>query len=616
MKTLLSTLLLSAVALVQSLTPPALAAQNPTPTPITIEGDHFVRDGKPYQIISGSIHYPRVPREYWRDRLKKARAMGLNTIQTYAFWDLHEPKPGVFDFSGQLDIAAFIRMAQEEGLNVILRPGPYICAEWDAGGLPAWLFADPMVKVRTQDPRFLAATDRYLQRLGKEVAGLQTSHGGPIIAVQIENEYGSFGSDRVYMEDIRQSVIRAGFGDSILFTSDGADQLHNDILPGVLAVINYGPGDAKKDFPKLAALRPNQPMMTGEYWDGWFDAWGDKHHVHTNAEAQAKEIEWILAQGYSLNLYMFHGGTSFGFMNGANYGSDAGARYSPQTTSYDYDAALDEAGRPTKKYYLLRDVIQKRTGITPPPLPEPIPIAAVPEFSLTGSASIWDNLPTPIKSDKPKTMEDVGQSYGYILYRTHVAGPLDGSLTLDDLRDYAAVYVDKKLAGTLDRRLGQKSLPIKIPSGGATLDILVENTGRVNFGPHLPDGRSGITSSVAIGSHELTGWEIYSLPMDSPDSIHGWNNSATPGPAFHRGSFTLSTVTDTYLDTSRLAKGFVWVNGHNLGRVWDIGPQKSLYLPAPWLRKGENEVVVFDYTDLAQPTLRGLDNPLWPPAKE
>jgi beta-galactosidase len=614
MKTAISALLFFAAAIQQTSAPSAATAQSGVP--VTIAGDHFVRDGKPYQIISGSIHYTRVPRAYWRDRLQKARAMGLNTVETYSFWNLHEPKPGVFDFSGQLDIAAFIRMAQEEGLNVILRPGPYICAEWEAGGFPAWLFADPMVKVRTQDPRFLAAADRYLQRLGKEVAGLQTSHGGPIIAVQIENEYGSFGSDRVYMEDIRQSLIRAGFGDSILFTSDGADQLHNDALPGILAVINYGPGGAKKDFAKLATLRPNQPMMTGEYWDGWFDAWGDKQHVHTDAEAQAREIEWVLSQGYSLNLYMFHGGTSFGFMNGANYESGPSGHYSPQTTSYDYDAALDEAGRPTKKYYLLRDVIQKRTGVTPPPLPKPIPIAAIPEFSLTASASLWDNLPAPIKSEKPRSMENFGQSYGYILYRKHVTEALDGTLTLDDLRDYAAVYLDQKLVGTLDRRLNQRALHIKIPSGGATLDVLVENTGRINFGTHLPDGRSGVTTSISIGTNELTGWEIYTLPMESPESIHGWKDSSTSGPAFHRGSFTLTTVTDTYLDTSKLGKGFVMVNGHNLGRVWDIGPQKSLYLPAPWLRPGKNEVVVFDYTDLDHPTLRGLANPLWSASKD
>ena len=579
--------------------------------PVTIEGDHFAREGKPYQIISGTIHYPRVTREYWRDRLRKARAMGLNTVETYVFWNLHEPKPGQFDFSGQLDVAAFIRMAQEEGLNVLLRPGPYVCAEWEAGGLPSWLVGDPSVDVRTRDPKFLSATQRYLTRLGKEVADLQATHGGPIIGIQVENEYGSYGHDKDYMEDIHQALIRAGLGDSLFYTSDGADQFPNDALPNVLAVINFGPGDAQRDFAKLAQLRPHQPMMTGEYWDGWFDAWGNKQHVHTDADVQAREIDWILGQGYSLNLYMFHGGTTRGFMNGANLGSGPDARYEPQTTSYDYDAALDEAGRPTKKFFLLRGIIQQHTGITPPPLPDPLPLASFPEFALTESASVWDNLPSPVESPAPEAMETVGQSYGYILYRTKVTGPQKGELKIDDLRDYAAVYVDRKLVGTADRRLQQGSVSIVIPAGGSTLDILVENTGRINFGPHLPDGRAGVVGLVTLGEHHLEGWKTYSLPMNSPYAIEHWTKSTAPGPAFHRGTFTLDKVTDTYLDTSSLTKGFVWLNGHNLGRTWNIGPQKSIFVPAPWLREGLNDVVVFDFADLPATSLRGVDEPLW-----
>jgi len=581
---------------------------------VTVQGDHFVRDGKPYQIISGAIHYTRVPREYWRDRLQKARAMGLNTVETYVFWNLHEPRPGEFDFSGQLDVAAFIRMAQEEGLNVILRPGPYVCAEWEAGGFPAWLFADPQLKVRTRDAKFLAAADRYLMRLGKEVAGLQATRGGPIIAVQVENEYGSFGHDKEYMEDIHQSLLRAGLGESLFYTSDGVDELPNDALPGILAVINFGPAEAKRDFAKLATLRPNQPAMTGEYWDGWFDGWGNKQHVHTDAEAQAKEIDWILGEGYSLNLYMFHGGTSFGFMNGANYDAGPRGNYAPQTTSYDYDAALDESGRPTKKFFLLRDVIAEHTGITPPPLPSALPIGEIPAFKLTESASLWDNLPTPVESNDPRPMESLGQSYGYVLYRTQVTGPVNGDLNVGEVRDYAAIYVDRTLAGTVDRMLKQTSVALNIPAGAHTLDVLVENTGRINFGAHLPDGRAGIVDAVTLAGKPLTGWKNYSLPMQSPDSISGWKSDSagtTAGPAFHRATFTLDKPVDTYLDTSALGKGFVWVNGHNLGRTWSIGPQKSLFLPAPWLHAGQNEVVVFDYTDLPSVSLRGLRGPIW-----
>jgi beta-galactosidase len=596
-------------------------AQIANTSSLTVVGSQFVRNGKPYQVISGAIHYPRVPREYWRDRLRKARAMGLNTVETYAFWNLHEPRPGVFDFSGNNDIAAFVSMAQQEGLNVIVRPGPYICGEWEAGGLPAWLFADASVKVRTRDARFLAAADRYLLRLGQELAPLQAVHGGPIIAVQIENEYGTFGSDREYLERIHQSLLRAGFGGSIFFTSDGARMLPQDALPGVLPAINFGPGKAWRSYTvrflaflymasTMGQFHFNQPWMTGEYWAGWYDAWGGRH-AHTDAALQAKELDWMLARGYSVNVYMFHGGTSFGFMNGANFSDHGDEGYLPLTTSYDYDAALDEAGRPTKKFYLFRDVIQRWTGITPSELPAALPMSGMAGVELVESAPLWSNLPAPARAEHPRSMEAFGQGYGYILYRTEVTGPVSGPLAIEDLRDYAAVYLNQKLQGTLDRRLKQTQLALTVPAGSATLDILVENTGRINFGPLLQEGQAGITRSVSLGGRELSGWRIYSLPMTGPDSLKDWQKKPIPGPAFHRGIFILASVTDTYLDVSRLGKGFVWVNGHNLGRTWGIGPQQSLYLPAPWLQKGANEVVVFDYTDVGTPQLRGVVNPIW-----
>jgi beta-galactosidase len=594
------------------------AAQASKTSTVTIAGEQFMRDGKAYQIISGAIHYPRVPREYWRDRLRKAHAMGLNTVETYAFWNVHEPREGVFDFSGNNDIAAFVRMAQDEGLNVIVRPGPYVCAEWEAGGLPAWLFADPSIKVRTRDARFLTAVDRYLVRLGRELAPLQATHGGPIIAVQVENEYGTYGNDRLYMEQIRQSLVRAGFGDSILFTSDGAKYMVHDALPGVLPVINFGPGKAERAYATrfLAMLylastmwsfHFEQPWMTGEYWAGWYDAWGGQH-ARTDAELEAKELDWMLGQGYSVNLYMFHGGTSFGFMNGANYGDDG---YLPLLTSYDYDAALDEAGRPTRKFFLFREVIQRRTGITPPALPAPLPVAAIAGFQLTESAPLWSNLPAPVAVEHPQSMETFGQDYGYILYRTQVTGPVAGRLVVDDLRDFAAVYLDHKLQGTLDRRLKQAHLDISAPEGPVTLDILVENTGRIDYGPRLQDGQAGITRSVSLAGHELSDWQVYCLPMTGPEGLQGWQTKVIPGPAFHRGTFTIASVADTYLDVSKLGKGFVWVNGHNLGRSWSIGPQQSLFLPAPWLQKGVNQVVAFDFSDLDRPQLRGVGNPIW-----
>jgi len=407
-------------------------------------------------------------------------------------------------------------------------------------------------------------------------------------------------------------------GDSIFYTSDGPRDLANDALPGILPVINFGIGKVQTSYIRrflgflylastMSQFHFDQPWMTGEYWAGWFDGWGGEH-AHTDAALQAKDLAWMLDNGYSVNVYMFHGGTSFGFMNGANFGKDG---YLPLVTSYDYDAALDEAGRPTRKFYLFRDVIQRRTGIAPPPLPSPLPIAGVQEFQLTESAPLWSNLPTPVSVDHPRSMETFGQSYGYILYRKQLTGPVTGTLVVDDVRDYAAVYLNQKLQGTLDRRLKQTQLAITIPAGPVTLDILVENTGRINVGPLLQEGQSGITRSVSLAGRELSGWQVFCLPMNGPEELKDWKKEARGGPAFHRGTFTIASVADTYLDVSALGKGFVWVNGHNLGRTWEIGPQQSLFLPAPWLRKGVNQVVVFDFTDLDAPRLRGVNNPIW-----
>src|SRR3984957_14394054 len=396
----------------------ATPAASPTAHHIAIQGDHFELDGKPLQIISGALHYERIPREYWRDRLKKARAMGLNAISTYVFWNVHEPHPGTYVFREQYDVAAFIRMAQEQGLYVILRPGPYACAEWDLGGLPAWLLADPNIILRSSDERFLGPAERWLRRLGRELAPLQITRGGPIIAVQVENEYGSFGADKEYMKHILAAIKNAGLGEALLYTADGGDELPAEALPGIHAVVNFGPGDAKEELAKLQKFRPGEPVMSGEYWDGWFDHWGEKHHS-TDTSQQAQELDWILGQGYSINIYMFHGGTSFGFMNGANISGEDGG-YRPLTTSYDYDAALDEAGRPTKKFYLFRDVIQRRTGITPPPLPATLPMTGMAEVELVESVPLWSNLPAPASVEHPRSMETFGQGYGYILYRTQL----------------------------------------------------------------------------------------------------------------------------------------------------------------------------------------------------
>ncbi len=587
-----------------------VAAQRPTD--LVADSGRFLLDGTPFQILAGSMHYARIPRQDWRQRLEMARAMGLNTITTYVFWNFHEPTPGHYDFSGRHDIAAFVRTAQQVGLHVIVRPGPYVCAEWDLGGYPAWLLADPTMVLRSTDPDFTRPAGRWLDRLGKELTPLLASHGGPIIAVQVENEYGSFGQDSAYLAWQRGALLHAGFGSVLLYTADGPPELPHGTIPGVPAVVNFGPGEAPSAFARLAAFRPDGPRMTGEYWAGWFDQWGGRHNT-TDAQQQTRELSWMLAKGYSVNLYMFHGGTSFGFMNGANIDN---GHYRPQTSSYDYDAALDESGRPTPKYFAFRAAIAAHTGVTPPPLPPTDSTITVAPFALQRMSSLWDILGRPVTVDRPESMELLGQSYGYILYRTRIATGGEGELVVSDVRDYAAIYLDGRPVGTLDRRLGQDSLSIAVPAGGARLDILVENSGRVNYGRQLRDERKGITTSVRFAGRDLRGWTIFPLPMQvvPTRTVAG---RADDGPAFYSGSFTVARPGDTFLETSGWGKGTVWVNGHQLGRFWDIGPQQTLYLPGAWLKAGTNRVVVFDLVPPDSLRLSGVAHARWfnPPAE-
>lgn len=572
-----------------------------------VSNGQFTLDGKPFRVISGEMHYPRIPRAYWRDRLRMARAMGVNTITTYVFWNVHEAQPGVYDFSGNNDVAEFIREAQQEGLYVILRPGPYVCAEWEWGGYPAWLLKDHAMVVRSADPKFMQPAARWIKRLGQELAPLQIGNGGPIILTQVENEYGSYGSDHGYMQQIHKLLVDAGFTKSQLYTADGPEQVPNGSLPDLPVGINFGGekvGDAQKAFETLKKERPNGPFFNSEYWAGWFDHWGGKH-AHTNADAQVANFKWMLEQGYSVSIYMFHGGTSFGWMNGAN--SDGKGSYEPDVTSYDYDSALDESGRPTPKYFAMRDVIAKATGVTPPSVPQIAPAMSVPAISLPESASLWDNLPLAISSDQVQSMEDIGQAYGYILYRTHLKTDAAGELALDQVHSYAQVYLSKKLVGTIDRRLKQDSIPLH-GTAGAQLDILVENTGRVNFGKTIGGERAGITSQVTLAGRPLLGWEIYPLTLTHVEQLP-FAKKPCEGPCFYRGSFDLRKTADTFIDTTAFSKGQLWLNDHALGRIWNIGPQKTLYAPAPWLKTGQNQVIVFDAKGKMGRTLRGLDKP-------
>jgi len=607
MKIILSIVLLCLLTVTTAMDWQSALQDKPTHT-FGWKGEQFLLDGQPFLILSGEMHYPRVPRAYWRDRMKKMKAMGLNTLCTYIFWNLHEPQPGKFDFSDNLDVAAFARMAQEEGLWVIARPGPYICTEWEFGGFPSWLLAPPDSKVRSADPRFLKASENYMKRVGRELAPLQITRGGPIIMAQVENEYGSFGNDKVYMNAVRQMMLDAGF-DVTLYTSDGSSDrmLAGGTLPDVLSVINFGMGNTAKEFENFAKFRQNVPRMCGEYWIGWFDHWGENHHTAA-ANKAAEGLEWMLSRGISVNLYMFHGGTSFGFMNGANFSR----AYQPDISSYDYDSPLDEAGRPTEKFFVLRDVIKKYLpeGTKLPALPEPLPMIEIPRFELKESAGLLSSLDKlagkPVRSEKPQSMEALGQDYGFILYRKQLDKSAKGALEITEARDYALIYQGGKRLGLLDRRLRQTKLDVELTSR-QPLDILVENMGRINFGPQLVSDRKGITEKVTLGDAELTGWEIYSLPLTDLTRLT-FSPQPKSGPAFYRGAFTLESLGDTFLDLRGWGKGAVWVNGHHLGRYWQIGPQQTVFVPGDWLKKGQNEIIVLDLEEGRPRSIQGIKN--------
>lgn len=569
----------------------------------------FLLDGKPFQMISGEMHYPRVPREAWRARMKMAKAMGLNTIGTYVFWNLHEPQKGKFDFSGNNNVAEFVKIAQQEGLWVILRPSPYVCAEWEFGGYPYWLQNEKGLVVRSKEATYLKEYESYIKEVGKQLAPLQINHGGNILMVQIENEYGSYGSDKEYLAVNQKLFKEAGF-DGLLYTCDPAADLAAGHLPGLLPAANGIDNPAK--VKKL--INDNHggkgPYYIAEWYPAWFDWWGTKHHTVPAAQYSV-HLDSVLKNGISINMYMFHGGTTRGFMNGANYKDTS--PFEPQTSSYDYDAPLDEAGNATPKFMAFRKVIEKYlpAGKTLPPVPAVKPAMKIPAIALTQTTSLLNNLPAPISSARPMTFEELNQAYGYVLYRTTLTGGKSGILKLKELRDYAVVMINGKTVGTMDRRHVQDSLNITLPAGKVTLDILVENMGRVNFGKYLLQNKKGITEKVLFAGNEITGWKMYSLPFANLSAIKyqtGVMKSNTP--VIKKGTFNLTKTEDTYLDMRTWGKGLVWVNGHNLGKYWSIGPQQTLYLPAEWLKKGANSIEVLELLKPGQNKLSGLDKPV------
>jgi beta-galactosidase len=569
----------------------------------------FLLDGKPFTMISGELHYPRIPREAWRHRMKMAKAMGLNTIGTYVFWNIHEPEKGVFDFSGNNDIAAFVRTAQEEGLWVVLRPSPYVCAEWEFGGYPYWLQNEKGLVVRSTETKFISAYRNYLNAVSKQIAPLQIHRGGNVLMIQVENEYGFYSNDKAYLEMNRKMFVDAGF-DGLLYTCDPAPKVKDGHIPGLLPAINGLASPEKVKSLVREYHNGKGPFYVAEWYPAWFDWWGTPHHK-VPASDYAPKLDSLLTAGVSVNMYMFHGGTTRGFMNGANY-NDTNP-YEPQISSYDYDAPLDEAGNVTLKFLSFRSIIEKHldNGTVLPAVPPAKKSISIGEIHLTMQSSLFDNLPRAVESNKLMTFEDLHQAYGFVMYRSEFSPGKPGYLKINQVRDYAIVFVDGKRLGILDRRSNLDSILINASAGKHQLDILVENLGRVNFGPYLLKNKKGITESVTFDGTEIRKWKMYSLPFSDISKVRFANtNVQTSQPVIKRGSFTLNQPFDTYFDLSAWGKGVVWINGHNLGRYWHIGPQQTVYVPAEWLKKGTNEVVILELLKTENSVLRSSDKPI------
>lgn len=552
-------------------------------------GDQFCKDGKPIKLISGAVHYFRNLPETWPDIFEKLRAMGCNCVETYCAWNMHEPKPGTFDFTGRLDIVRFIKEAEKAGLMVIVRPGPYICAEWEFGGLPWWIQREEGLEIRCRNEVYIRYFDRYLDELLGRVRPLLCTNGGPVILLQCENEYGYYGDDREYLSYLRDGYRRRGI-DVPLFTSDGGseDSLLDGTVEGCLPTLNFG-SRVEENFKVHDQLFPNCPKVCMEMWDGWFDAWGDEKHHTTDPQVYAGVVRDMLKKG-SLNIYMFIGGTNFGFTSGANHYE----KFAPDVTSYDYDALLTECGDVTEKYKAVREVIREATGKELPPIPKDREKKAYGKVALTRSAGLLSNLDalsSPIHSDVPRAMEEYGIGYGYIAYRTVLNRDYrDAKLSFESLGDRAQVLVNGKLQGIAYLN---DSLEVTVNAKkGDVLTILVENMGRANFGPKMMR-KKGLPGRVLLGGKIHFSWDVYPLPMTDLSGI-SFGGDEAEAPAFYEGTFTVEEPADTFLRTDSFKKGFVVLNGFNLGRYWEVGPQKTLYVPGPLLKKGENTLLLFE----------------------
>ena len=564
-------------------------------------------DGNPVQILSGAMHYFRIHPDYWRDRIVKLRQCGLNTLESYLAWNVHEPKEGKFDFSGGKDFRRYFEIAAAEGLMVIVRPGPYICSEWDLGGLPAWLLKKPGLRLRCMNKPYLDAVERYLDQIIPQLRRLQYTEGGPVIAIQLENEYGAYGNDHEYMRFL-QKKYRDGGITVPLFTSDPADNmmLRGGTLPDVPATVNFR-NYPEKNLKALEEFHPDDPPVIMELWDGGAHHWGNLFPEH-DAEAVRQDIREVLENRFHVNLYMFHGGSNPGFMNGAN---EWDGRYGAMLSTYDVDAPLSEEGDPTPKYFAIQEEIKRFHPEAKTGTPVVLPKRAYGEIQLDEIVTLDEALPalsTPIRISAPETMEHFGQSYGFILYRTRVdVAPGIYPLRLEQLRDRAVVLVDGRIAGVLDRNSSPCVCQVSVPPGGAQLDILVENMGRINYGSEMEYERKGITGAGFFTYLHLFGWEVWPLPLEdlSRLAFHAQSGELPPVPAFYRGRFTVEgDPCDTFLAVPGGGRGCLLLNGVNLGRYAQIGPQRTLYVPAPLLRSGENEIILFESQGLSEAVVR------------